>query len=176
VSVPWPAFLGHVRQLALHVEPIGIVARTAGKGIQPRLAIEDVVAAVARQLIVLAVAGAVAVGVPGEHEVFQIGAQREAYRRLNAIDSTGGARFADGVGHVVHHVDIVAIATAHRVCTGAAVEKVVAAVARQDIRTTQTVQHVVPQGAGQPVRCLVAGDRPARDGNRVVIDDGALRA
>ena len=122
--------LGH--HVADVVDDVGIVAEAAGHGVGPDATVEDVVAGVAGNDVGVAVAGAVDVGAAGEGQVLNIGTERVGDRRLYRIGA-----FVERLGHhvagVIDHVSVVADATHHRVDACAAVERVVTAVAGDDV-------------------------------------------
>ena len=127
------ALVGRFRDhVAGVVDDVGVVAGAAvivsapappSRVLLPLLPVSDVVERVA---------GAVDVAAAGQRQVLDIGAERVADRRLHRVGA-----FAERLGHhvagVVDDVGVVAGAAAHRVGAGAAVERVVAAVAGDDV-------------------------------------------
>ena len=70
---------------------------------------------------------------------------------INGIDapSTGrGVAFSDDIAYVVNIIDVRAVAAGHRVCTGAAIEGVVA---------SRSCQRILPGISGYPVCCAISG-------------------
>ncbi|EXI73984.1 MAG: hypothetical protein AW07_02122 [Candidatus Accumulibacter sp. SK-11] len=153
-----------IRQLGRGVEDIGVVAEAAGEGVDSGLAVEDVAAAVAGQAVGQDVAGGVDARLAGQHELFEVVAEGEAHRRVDAIVAPAGTAFADHVGDVVDDVAVVAGAAAHDVGAGAAIEMVVAGIAGQAVGAAQSVEFVVARGSGELVAAGVAGHRPAGEG------------
>ncbi|CAF0856079.1 unnamed protein product [Rotaria sp. Silwood1] len=159
------------------VDDVGVVAQAAGHDVGARAAVQHVVAAVAGELVGLAVAGAVDVGGAGEDEVLDIGAQREADAAAHEVRALAH-RFGHRVAGVVDEVGVVARAAGHLVGTGAAVDEVGAGVAGD--RVVQLVagraEHVVGDVAGEAVVQLVAGGVDvAGAGQHQALDVGAER-
>jgi hypothetical protein len=101
------------------VDDVGVVAGAAG---------EDVGAAVAREDVVEAVAGAVDVGAAGQSQILDIGAEGVGDRRLHRVDARVEG-FRHHVAGIVNDISVVAETADHGVGTNTAVENIVAAVA-----------------------------------------------
>ena len=122
--------LGH--DIAGRVDDIGVVAQSAGHRVDARAAVQHVVAAVAGQRVGEVVAGAIDRGVAGQDQVLDVGAELVRRRRLHQIGAAAG-RLDDEVVRLIDHIGIVAQPARHRVGARAAVEQVVARIARQGV-------------------------------------------
>ena len=174
---------GLVDHVARIVDHIGVVARAAEHRVGTGTAIESIVAAkpgqdiraaIADEDVVEIVAGTIDVGRPGQRQVLDAAqgmnrvGKAEGDRRLNQVN-TVATGLVNHVAGIVDHIGVVARATEHRVGTGTAIQRVVAAKAGQDIRAAIADEDVVEIVAGR-----VDGARP---GQRQVLDaaDGMHR-
>ena len=111
-----------------------VVAAAAVERVDAEAAGDDVIAAVAGDDVGKLVAGAVDVGAAGQRQVLDIGAERVADRRLHRVGAAAhGGGFRHHVAGIVDHVDVVAVAAQERVGACAAIERVVAGVAGDDV-------------------------------------------
>ena len=136
------------RHVAGIVDDVGVVAGAAHHGVGAGAAIEGVVAAVAGEDVGVAVAGAVEVGGPGQGEVLDVGAEREAHRRLHQVGAFVGI-FGHHVADVVDQIGVVAGTAQHGVGARAAVEDIVAAAADERVGAGCADEGV---GAGEPLQ------------------------
>src|SRR5262245_6562755 len=108
------------------------------------------------QPIVVAVAGAVDRGRPGQREPFAVVATRVADRGLHKVDAAA-AVFGNLVAGIVDHIGVVSGAAGHLVRPAAAVERVIAAAAREYVAAARAVENIGRAIAGQRVGECVAG-------------------
>ena len=157
------------RQVAGIVDDVGIVADAAHHGVGAGATIEGVVAAVAGEDVGVTVAGAVEVGGPGQGEVVDIGAEREAHRRLHEVGAFAGI-FGHHVADVVDQIGVVAGTPLHGVGARAAVEDIVAAAAGERVGggcADEGVGAAEPLQGGDPRwRCRPAVGRSQIGGGR----------
>ena len=120
--------LGH--DVAGVVDDVGVVARAADHRVGAAAAVERVVAGVAGERVGERVAGAVDVPVPVSTRFSTFAAERVGHARANRVRALA-RRLGHDVAGVVDDVGVVPGTAGHRVGAGAAVERVVAGVARQ---------------------------------------------
>ncbi len=168
-------------------DDIGVVARAAVKIVDPRPAVEHVIAAVAGQLVVAGIAGdgvaeaiarAVDIGRTGQDQVLDIGRQAIADGTLHQIDAAvigaGDKLFGNKVGGGADDIGVVARAAVQRAAAGLAVKGVVAAQAAQHVIAVTTQERVVAGIAGQDIAKFVAcAIDVSRAGQGEVLDIGA---
>ena len=130
------------------VDHVGVVAVAAGQRVRAYAAVEGVVAAVAGDDVGVAVAGAVDVGAAGQGQVVDVGAEREAHRRLHQVGAFAGI-FGHHVAGVVDQIGVVAGTALHGVGARAAVEDVVAAAADERVGAGCADEGL---GAAQPLQ------------------------
>ena len=145
--------LGHL--VAEIVDDIGIVAVTAGQAIRADGTIQRIGDGVADNDVVEPVAGA-ADRRTSQRQVLDVSAQGEVDARLDRVGALAG-QFGDLVAEIVDDVGVVAVAAEEAVRAGAAVQRIGAGVAVDDVIE------------------FVAGTADRRAGQRQVLDIGAQR-
>ena len=95
-------------------------------------AVEKVVARIARERIGERITCARKIGDPGQHQVLDIAAEREAHRCPDRVGALAVV-LRNPIADIVDHIGVVAVAARHRVAADAAIKKVVAPVAREDV-------------------------------------------
>ncbi|MNE05223.1 hypothetical protein D3C80_977790 [compost metagenome] len=141
------------------VDVIGIVAGAADHGVLARHAIEDVVAAVADQLVVQRVAGGMDVEALHQAQLFDIGIEQVVGAADHRVVTLAGV-FENDVVDAVDDVGVVALAPLHQVAAGTAIQVVVAKAAEQGVVARPTIQPVVVGLAGGEalLAFIVAGE------------------
>ncbi|VVO19494.1 hypothetical protein PS718_04097 [Pseudomonas fluorescens] len=159
--------------LARLIDAVGIVTFTADHSVDAGTAVKDVIAVVACQEVVLTVADSKGAAGAGQGDVFNVGAQNIGDRGHDGIDfARQGAGFEDHITGMVDNVRVVAGATCQYVGAEAAVEDVVARVAKYlvvqcvagtvEISTALQCQVLDIIGQGVVDRCVNRVDLPWR--------------
>ena len=99
-------------------EVVGVIAQAADECLRHTIA-------AARQAVVRGVTSAYRAGCTGDDQVFKVGAQGEGNGRDDGVVALT-RRLSHHIARAVHHIGVVARATAHRISARAAVECVVA--------------------------------------------------
>ena len=154
------------------VDDHGVVAVEAVHGVGARLAVENVVAIVARYDVAERVAGAFDIGSIDELQVLDFVAERKGDGTEHHVLEPAAGEFGHLVGEAVDDILVVALAAAHAVGTGLAVDQVVGVVAEDDVG--EGVAEAGDRGAGQRQVLDVGVEDPGQE--TVAADDEILAA
>ena len=119
---------GFFHHVGRAVDHIAVIAGTTAQGVHTGSAIQDVVAAVAREQVGGGVARRVDVGAAREFQLFDVGRQGGADRGAHAVQALA-VEFDHHIVDVVHHIAVVAQAAHQSIGARAAVQHVAAAIA-----------------------------------------------